>query len=92
MTYPNTSTKVTDKHCALNEALESKKIEAIDRLLDSSEDDKDWLWCGDSAHCKCSHHLADHSRNDDPRQGHCIIKFCSCSYFAPYRRRSEEVE
>lgn len=49
---------------------------------------EEWLWCETcSATCTCAHHLSDHTRNDDPQQGHCSIRGCRCCYFKPYKVR-----
>jgi hypothetical protein len=41
-----------------------------------------------SLYCDCAHPLPDHSRNDDPRRGHCVVRGCTCIYFTPYRVRT----
>ena len=51
----------------------------------------DWLWCETcSATCSCSHHLIDHTRNDNSQQGHSSIKGCRFSYFVPYMVRKSK--
>ena len=48
-------------------------------VYDFIDDDEDWLWCGESAYWKCSHHLADHTQNDNSMKGHCSIEGCHVS-------------
>ncbi len=77
--------------------LESNKdVEVSSNCLKNSGDynntetknEIEWLCETCLATCTfCSHHLIDHTRNDDPQQRLYSIRGCRWSYFIPYRVR-----